>query len=51
MDRDIRVYAEGLAFKNGVYDLRALETVITGYRKVLDRLVAVQMGRRQYRKV
>jgi len=47
MDRDIRIYAEGLAFKNGVYDLRALEMVITGYRKVLDRLVAVQMGRRQ----
>jgi len=47
MERDIRIYAEGLAFKDGVYDLRALETVITGYRKILDRLVSVQMGRRQ----
>lgn len=47
MDQDIRIYAEGQAFKDGVYDLRALETVITGYRKVLDRLVSVQMGRLQ----
>jgi len=47
MEQDIRIYAEGMAFKDGVYDLRALETVIAGYRKVLDRLVAVQMGRRQ----
>lgn len=47
MEQDIRIFAEGLAFKDGVYDLRALETVITGYRKILDRLVSVQMGRRQ----
>lgn len=47
MSQDIRVYAKGLAFSNGVYDLRTLENLISNYRKILDRLVAVQLGRRQ----
>lgn len=47
MDHDLRIYAKGTAFSNGIYDLRMLETVITSYRKILDRLVAVQIGRRQ----
>ncbi|MFN2300701.1 MAG: hypothetical protein ABR565_02355, partial [Gammaproteobacteria bacterium] len=32
--------------KDGVYDLRSLELVVGGYRSILDRLVAVQLGRR-----
>lgn len=47
MDQDLRIYAEGLAFSGGVYDLRTLESLITNYRKILDRLVAVQLGKKQ----
>ena len=47
MEQDIRIYAEGLAFSDGIYDLRTLETVISSYRKILDRLVSVQLGKRQ----
>lgn len=47
MDKDIRIYAKGLAFSDGIYDLRALESVISNYRKILDRLVSVQLGKRQ----
>ncbi|MDN2659421.1 hypothetical protein OW491_06355 [Neptunomonas sp. CHC150] len=47
MDQDLRIYAEGLAFSNGIYDLRTLENLITNYRKILDRLVAVQLGKKQ----
>lgn len=47
MEQDIRIYAKGLAFADGVYDLRALEAVISNYRKILDRLVSVELGRRQ----
>jgi len=47
MERDIRIYAEGLAFANGIYDLRVLESLIASYRKILDRLVSVQLGRKQ----
>lgn len=47
MERDIRVYAKGLAFSDGVYDLRTLESLISNYRKIFDRLVAVQLGKRQ----
>lgn len=47
MDQDLRVYARGLAFSNGVYDLRTLENLVTNYRKIFDRLIAVQLGRRQ----
>lgn len=47
MDQDLRIYAKGLAFSNGVYDLRTLESLVTNYRKILDRLVAVQLGKKQ----
>lgn len=47
MEQDLRIYAKGSAFSNGKYDLRTLETLITSYRKILDRLVAVKLGRRQ----
>lgn len=47
MEQDIRIYAKGLAFSEGIYDLRTLEAVISNYRKILDRLVSVQLGRRQ----
>lgn len=47
MEQDLRIYAEGLAFSNGIYDLRSLESLISNYRKILDGLVAVQLGRRQ----
>ncbi len=47
MDQGIRIYAKGLAFSDGIYDLRALESVITNYRRILDRLVSVQLGKRQ----
>lgn len=50
MDQDIRIYAKGLAFADGIYDLRTLESVISNYRKVLDRLVSVQLGKRQVTK-
>lgn len=50
MDQDIRIYAKGLAFGDGIYDLRALESVISNYRKILDRLVSVQLGKRQVTK-
>lgn len=50
MDQDIRIYAKGLAFADGIYDLRALESVISNYRKILDRLVSVQLGKRQVTK-
>lgn len=47
MEEDIRIYAKGLAFSDGIYDLRTLESVISNYRKILDRLVTVQLGKRQ----
>lgn len=47
MDNDIRIYTKGNAFKDGVYDLRSLEIIINSYRSILDRLIAVQSGRRQ----
>lgn len=47
MGQDLRIYAEGLAFSEGKYDLRTLENLISSYRKILDRLVAVQLGKRQ----
>lgn len=50
MDKDIRIYAKGLAFADGIYDLRTLESVISNYRKILDRLVSVQLGKRQVTK-
>lgn len=50
MEQDLRIFAKGLAFSDGIYDLRTLESVISNYRKILDRLVAVHMGRRQVAK-
>lgn len=50
MSQDIRIYAKGLAFADGIYDLRTLESVISNYRKILDRLVSVQLGKRQVTK-
>lgn len=47
MTQDLRIYAKGLAFSDGIYDLRTLEALITNYRKILDRLVAVQLGKKQ----
>lgn len=47
MDQDLRVYAKGLAFSDGIYDLRTLESLITNYRQIFDRLIAVQLGKRQ----
>lgn len=43
----MRIYAKGLAFSNGIYDLRTLEVLISNNRKILDRLVSVQLGKRQ----
>lgn len=47
MEQDIRIFAQGLAFSEGIYDLRTLDTVISNYRKILDRLVSVHLGNRQ----
>jgi hypothetical protein len=47
MESDLKICAKGTAFESGVYDLRSLDLLISGYRSILDRLVAVQLGRRQ----
>lgn len=47
MDSDLIIYAKGKAFESGVYDLRSLELLLSNYRSILDRLVAVQLGHRQ----
>ncbi|HEY9134519.1 MAG TPA: hypothetical protein VIM85_01865 [Pseudomonadales bacterium] len=44
---DIKVYAKGLAFEGGKYDLRSLELIVSGYRSILDNLIAVELGKRQ----
>lgn len=44
---DFRIYAEGNAFQGGVYDLRSMELIIRNYRSIADRLIAIQLGRRQ----
>lgn len=46
-DHDLRFYAKGTAFEDGVYDLRSMELLISSYRSITDRLIAVQLGRRQ----
>lgn len=46
-EHDLRFYARGTAFKDGVYDLRSMELLISNYRSITDRLIAVQLGRRQ----
>lgn len=47
MDHDFRFYAKGSAFEDGLYDLRSMELLISSYRSITDRLIAVQLGRRQ----
>lgn len=47
MEHDLRVYAKGEAFDGGKFDLRKLELLVGSYRQITDRLIAVQMGRRQ----
>jgi len=47
MEHDLKIYANGKAFEGGVYDLRTLEVLVSAYRAILDRLVAVQLGHRQ----
>ncbi len=47
MDNDLNIYARGSAFEGGIYDLRSLELLLSSYRSILDRLVAVHLGRRQ----
>ncbi|MFL1405853.1 hypothetical protein ACJO2E_10990 [Marinobacter sp. M1N3S26] len=44
---DLRIYAKGSAFEDGLYDLRSVELLISNYRSITDRLIAVQLGRRQ----
>lgn len=46
-EHDLRFYAKGTAFKDGVYDLRSMELLVSNYRSITDRLIAVQLGRRQ----
>lgn len=46
-DHDLKLYAEGAAFRDGIYDLRSIELLIASYRSISDRLIAVQLGRRQ----
>jgi hypothetical protein len=41
---DLRVYAKGASFQDGVYDLRHLEALITGNRKILDKLTFIALG-------
>ena len=47
MDHDFRFYAKGSSFEDGLYDLRSMELMISSYRSITDRLIAVQLGRRQ----
>lgn len=42
MGSDIRIYAQGASFAEGVYDLRSLEVLVSSYRSIMDRLVAVR---------
>lgn len=47
MNYDLRFYAKGSAFKDDIYDLRSMELLLSSYRSITDRLIAVQLGRRQ----
>ena len=47
MDTDLKIYAKGGAFTDGTYNLRTLETFVSSYRKIFDRLVCLQLGKRQ----
>ncbi len=44
MEHDFRFYAKGSAFNDGVYDLRSMEHLISSYRSITDRLIAVQLA-------
>jgi len=46
-EHDYRLYAKGGAFDDGRYDLRSMELLVSSYRSITDRLIAVQLGRRQ----
>lgn len=46
-DHHLRFYAKGTAFTDGIYDLRSMELLIASYRSITDRLIAVELGRRQ----
>lgn len=46
-EHDYRFYAKGAAFEDGKYDLRSMELLVSSYRSITDRLIAVQLGRRQ----
>lgn len=42
---DIRVYAKGASFSpDGIYDLRHLENLVSGQRKIFDKLTFIALG-------
>lgn len=42
---DLRVYAKGASFSSdGIYDLRHLESLVGGQRKILDKLTFIALG-------
>ena len=43
---EILLKAEGSGFEGGVYDLRAVETVISSYRQIIDRTLPVVLNHR-----
>ncbi len=47
MRTDLKIGVVGTAFSAAGHDLRALETVVTGVRGILDRLLAVGLGQQQ----
>ena len=47
MDNDLKIYAKGEAFIDGTYNLRILEAFLSNYRKIFDRLICLQLGKRQ----
>ena len=42
---DLKIYAKGITFNGGVYDLSSLELLLSSYRSIIDRLIAIQLGR------
>ncbi|EKO3392629.1 hypothetical protein OMA37_004476 [Vibrio fluvialis] len=47
MEKDLRIYAKGLAFQEGNYSLRSLDALISNHRKILDQLIAVSLGKQK----
>ena len=41
---EILLKAEGSAFEKGVYDLRAVETILSSYRQIIDKTLPVCLG-------